>query len=442
MACIGLYIEADKTEVIHFPGYVLAGSGQRHAEILNKPPITVSDGKSTFVVKPKDCIRYLGFYFSSTLDWNAHIRFYFNRAFSTIRAFKMLGSSIRRLDTLQRRNAYQACILSVLTYGLPLWYAPDGKGVSRHIRLIAKVHSYATRWITGAFRTTPNGAKEMIAGLPPLITILNQCFHGYHARIVTLPPSHILVATMNNKWTNPAYSHVSPKTRPSHLPSDDPFKRLRTHLVREQFEFLADVQQLGCRCINTFPGRVLIDTSSPKKASKSFKAWVKNLKTETQALHNSQDLVVYTDGAYHHDDNRASYAVCTIWHSTWNDLTDWCPAASSFDSEVRAIEKAIEIIMSSHARRAHLFCDNKATANAIFNFEVKSSQMSILRINHLLIDWLAANSNNELHVRFAPGHNGIEGNERADALTKTGLKECPTQPPTILRSHFVNNYKR
>ena len=442
LACIGLYIEADKTEVIHFPGYVLEGSGRRHAEILNKPPITVNDGNSTFVVKPKDCIRYLGFYFSSTLDWNAHICFYFNRAFSTIHAFKMLGSSICGLDTLQRRNAYQACVLSVLTYGLPLWYAPDGKGVSRHTRLIAKVHSYATRWITGAFHTTPNGAKEMIAGLPPLITILNQCFHGYRARIVTLPPSHILVATMNNKWTNPAYSHVSPKNRPSHLPSNDPFKRLRTHLVHEQFEFFADVQQPGRRCVDLFPERVVVNTSSPKKASKSFKAWVENLKTETQSLHSSQDLVVYTDGAYHHNDNRASYAVCTIRHSTWNDLTDWCPAASSFDSEVRAMEKAIEIITSSRAQRAHLFCNNKAAANAIFNFEVKSSQMSILRINHLLSDWLATNSDNELHIRFAPGHSGIEGNERADALTKTGLKECPMQPPTILRSHFINSYKR
>ena len=442
LACIGLYIEADKTEVIHFPGYVLEGAGRRLAELPNKPSITVNDGNNTFVVKPKDCIRYLGFYFSSALDWNAHIRFYFNRAFSTIRAFKMLGSSIRGLDTLQRHNAYQACVLSVLTYGLPLWYAPDGKGVSRHIRLIAKVHSYATRWITGAFRTTPNGAKEMIAGLPPLVNILNQRFHGYRARIVTLPPSHILVATMNNKWTNPAYSHVSPKTRPSHLPSDDPFKRLRTHLVREQFEFFADIQQPGRRCIDLFPERVVINTSSPKKASKSFKAWVENLKTETQSLHSSHDLVVYTDGAYHHKDNRASYAVCATRHSIWTDFTDWCPAASTFDSEVRAIEKAIEVITSSNARRAHLFCDNKAAANAIFNFEVKSSQMSIIRINHLLNDWLTTNGDSELHIRFTPGHCGIEGNERADALTKTGLKECPPQPPTILRSHFINNYRR
>ena len=159
-------------------------------------------------------------------------------------------------------------------------------------------------------------------------------------------------------------------------------------------------------------------------------------------LHSSQDLVAYTDGAYHHADNRASFAVCIRRHSTWTDFTNWCPAASSFDSELRAIEKAVEIITSSDAHHAHLFCDNKAAANAIFNFEVKSNQMTVLRINHLLIDWLSANNSNELQVRFAPGHHGIEGNERADALTKTGLERCPTQPPAILRSHFVNSYKR
>ncbi|KAF8625017.1 hypothetical protein AX14_011680, partial [Amanita brunnescens Koide BX004] len=311
-------------------------------------------------------------------------------------------------------------VLSILTYGLPLWYAPDGRGASRHLRLIAKVHSYATRWITSAFRTTPNGAKEMIAGLPPLVTILNQRFHGYHARIATLPPSHILVATMNNKWSNPAYSHVSPKTRPVHLPSDDVFKRLHTHRIKEQFEFLADIQQPGRRCVDLFPDRVIVDTASPKKTSKLFKAWVEDLKKETQSLHNSQEFVAYTDGAYHHSDHCAAYAVCIYSNSQWSDTTDWCPAASSFDAEIRAIEKAIEIVTRSNTQCAYLFCDNKAAANAVFNFEVKSSQMSILRINYALLDWLSSYPNATLHVQFALGHHGIEGNERADATTKAG----------------------
>jgi hypothetical protein len=90
------------------------------------------------------------------------------------------------------------------------------------------------------------------------------------------------------------------------------------------------------------------------------------------------------------------YAIvmCHSIISTWNDYTDWCPAASSFDTEIRAIEKAIEIITSKPSPTcAHLFCNNKAAANAIFNFDVKSNQMVIVRINMLLRKWLSASTN-------------------------------------------------
>lgn len=145
--------------------------------------------------------------------------------------------------------------------------------------------------------------------------------------------------------------------------------------------------------------------------SKHFKAWVRDLKTDTQRLHESSDIVVYTDRAFHHADSCASYTVCALLHSTWSNYTDWCPATSSFDAEICAIKKAIKTITSSNVPHAHLFCDNKAAANAMFNSDVKSNQMTILWINYLLHDWLASNNNNELHVRFVPSHLGIEGNE-------------------------------
>ena len=89
-----------------------------------------------------------------------------------------------------------------------------------------------------------------------------------------------------------------------------------------------------------------------------------------------------------------------------------------------------------------LFIDNKAAANSLFNFDVKSSQLSVVRINFLLDAWLSENSQRSLTVRFTPSHEGIIGNERADQLTKAGLGLCPTNPPLILRSHFLSLHKR
>ena len=115
-------------------------------------------------------------------------------------------------------------------------------------------------------------AREVIAGLPPLVLLLNSLLHGFRARIVTLPASHILRTAMEQKWNNPVYAAVLRKTRPAHLPSDVPFRRLRTHLVKEQFEYASDAQRPGQRVQDLYQSQVTVDTSSPKKHAKTFKA--------------------------------------------------------------------------------------------------------------------------------------------------------------------------
>ncbi|KAF8629769.1 hypothetical protein AX14_011091 [Amanita brunnescens Koide BX004] len=114
IATLGLFIDVDKTELIHFPGF---DKNKKARQLASLP------------LQPSIAIRSPGFYFDSELNWNAHITFYLNRAFSTIRALRMLGSSIHGLGTLQKRHSYQACVIPVLTYGLPLWFAHDGVGV-------------------------------------------------------------------------------------------------------------------------------------------------------------------------------------------------------------------------------------------------------------------------------------------------------------------------
>ena len=175
LATLSLFIDVDKTELIHFPGFQLDKPGRRLAtpSTLSLRMRNLQKNGTVTTIKLKNLIRYLGFFFDSELNWNAHTTFYFNRAFSTIRALRMLGSSIRGLGTLQKRHTYQACALPVLTYGLPLWFAENGAGVKSWLSKINKVHSHACKWITGCFRTTPIGAREVIAGLPPLVTILN-----------------------------------------------------------------------------------------------------------------------------------------------------------------------------------------------------------------------------------------------------------------------------
>ena len=171
---LGLQVEASKTELIYFFAFELTAS--RRLAISQQPHLTFTWRMKEFDIHPAARWRYLGFYFTPNLDFSFYIQFYANKAFSTIRACNMLGSSVRGIGPRQRAHAYQACALSVLTYGLPLWYAMWGRGVIRLVQKLERVHNYALGWITGSFRTSPIGAREIIAGIPPLKVILNIFF--------------------------------------------------------------------------------------------------------------------------------------------------------------------------------------------------------------------------------------------------------------------------
>ena len=437
---IGLQIEPSKTELIHFFAFQLSSSARSLAR-THQPPLTFRWDNQDFTIKPAEVWCYLGFFFTPALDWSFHVQFYTNKAFSSVCACAMLGNSIRGIRPKQRSLAYQGCVLPILTYGSALWYAPQGVGVSKHVRRMEHVHSYALNWITGTFRSTPLGARGIIAGIPPLRIILDLRFHGLKARIATLGDYHIINSSRSQRWTNPALRNAKPRSRPQHLPDDNPLTRLMTDEVREQFAPFHEVSRPGTRIIDVFSDRITVDAYSPKKGSSSFKAWLRDLITSISSLHTSNRHVIYTDGAYWNKSARGAHSFTAFHGGTWQDHSDWCPAGSSFDSEIVAIEVAIQWACVNRLPDPIIFVDNKAALTSFLDTRVHGSQMSCIRINEILRDYLATSSST-LTFRYCPSHSGIEGNERADRLTRLGAAIAPVSLPRILLSNFINDYTK
>ena len=182
----------------------------------------------------------------------------------------MLGNSLRGIGPRQRSLAYQSCIVPILQYGSALWYTPGGTGVIKHVKQMERVHSFAMSWITGTFRTTPLGARSLIAGIPPLRVLLDLRFRGLQARLTTLDDSHIARAAWSLRWLNPKIRDVRPRTRPRHLPSDNPIERLATDLIREQFDPYHPLTRPGDRVVDKFADFISIDVYSPKRVLPSF----------------------------------------------------------------------------------------------------------------------------------------------------------------------------
>ena len=91
---LGLSIEPSKTELIHFFAFEL-GAASRSLARVHQPNLDFNWNGSSFSIKPSAVWRYLGFFFTPSLDWSYHVQFYANKGFSSVRACNMLGNSIR-----------------------------------------------------------------------------------------------------------------------------------------------------------------------------------------------------------------------------------------------------------------------------------------------------------------------------------------------------------
>ena len=92
---------------------------------------------------------------------------YSTKALTTVKAMVSLGNSVRGLSPKNKRLLYRACVLPVATYGAKLWYY-EGSRFKGPMKALKSMQARACRWITGAFRTSPSGAVETLAGIPPI----------------------------------------------------------------------------------------------------------------------------------------------------------------------------------------------------------------------------------------------------------------------------------
>jgi len=440
LSYFGLTAEHSKLELKHFFAFDLSSRTRKFKE-EEQPPLTFEWGEKAWTVPPSDLWRYLGFYFDSRLSFTSHVKIYTNKAFSTMRACQMLGNSHSGLGPEERAVVYKACALPILAYGLALWYAPFGDGAKKCLTRMERVQSFATRWVTGAFRTTPRGAPEVLSGIPPLALWFNICLAKYSARIMSLPENHLLRQIFHYDPVPARYRHIHPRRRRRNLPDDNPIVRLKTDQIQEYFEPYHDEAKPGARVLDEYLTRIsFLNMDAPKKNSESFKPWLTSYKRWLSDEINSQ-VVFFTDGAFWRRQRRGA-AACVCWSKgQWiGEKREWCAAASSFDAELAACEIALTwLIQRTDINCATIVVDNKAAINALFDTDTHSSQITSLNICIAARDWLSRSPDHTLRISWCPSHVGITGNERADRLANR--EKDDTIAPGILREHFIQMAK-
>ncbi|KAF8657823.1 hypothetical protein AX14_007826 [Amanita brunnescens Koide BX004] len=199
---------------------------------------------------------------------------------------------------------------------------------------------------------------------------------GTTACLLSLGKNHTLYQTWTLRWLPTAISRIAPRRRAHHLPTDNPLTRLSATAVREQFFPHHHIARPGERVADIYAHQLFFDLSTPKRSSKYFNGWVRDFQKKIESLKTSGRTLIFSDGAYWTKTSRASYTFTAYHEAKWHDTSWWCPAGSSYDSEITALEEAIQWATIKHIKNPIFFIDNKSVITSFLDLNTHSSQLS------------------------------------------------------------------
>lgn len=321
-------------------------------------------------------VKYLGLYLDQKLTWNKHIDYKINQAKKCIMTCRRMLGKNWGLQPKIMFWMYTAIVRPIITYASVIWWCKVEQKTVRD--RLGSLQRLACLCITGAMSSTPTRALEIILDLTPL-----DIFICSTARMTAY--RMMLQKQWYNNPISKGHNSITRKIQDSTIlmPSD---VMERTYVFDRPFKVI-------------FPTR---------------DEWKDNTFNQ-----NMNDLIWFTDGSK--KDNLSGLGVHGISPKV-NFYRGLGRYATVFQAEVLAITECLLMNMRKgyQNKRIRIFSDSQAALMALNSFQFNSRV--VLECRNLLND-LA--TRNEVTLIWVPGHEGIDGNERADELAKQGSSFNP-----------------
>ncbi|KDR65447.1 hypothetical protein GALMADRAFT_148700 [Galerina marginata CBS 339.88] len=346
-------------------------------------------------LKPKPFWRYLGFFFDRKLTFREHVRFYSTKAFSSVQAMRMLGSSTKGLEPHSKRLLYRSCVVPIATYGYRLWYF-DGAHCKGSMRLLSQMQRKAALWITGAFSTSPGPGVEALAGLLPIHLLLERMATHSILRAGTFSETHPVRSFLTGHMLGKATPHplsVQLMTRQQRLGTKGPIMDIVKRLpeLTERLEPMASIAQPGHRLRDKFWSRVHFDESLAPLEKEDRSLYLDFISgmfmSDTWGLCIGVDASVFTNPA----SKKATQAVAAgVLYSQGVEVNRfrWLVGrATAPDAEMSAICRAIGLATKRICEHIAIFTDSIAMAKRALDPSLHSSQSHSLLACKALEAW-------------------------------------------------------
>lgn len=268
-------------------------------------------------------------------------------------------------------------------------------------RKLSTVQRMATTAITGALRTSASDVMEAHANLLPIELTLDRVCHRATLRLAALPESHPLFKPVRQSARRFLKRHRSPL---HHL--------FHAYSVRPQ----------DCETI-------MPPTRPPNEAS-GLQLQVADTREESREddERDKADVQVYSDGSGIEGMAGAAAVLFRDGQEIRSLRYQLGPLTrhTTYEAEVVGVLLAAELIRKERAvHTATIRLDSQAVVQALGGRSAKPAQSLLNLVHEACHEWLAdgRRRGRQLTIGWVSGHDGVEGNERADSEAKIAASE-------------------
>jgi hypothetical protein len=132
------------------------------------------------------------------------------RGCSTIHRINILGNSVHGIDILNWHKVYNALVIPVITYRVPVWYTRQHQ--KWHVNHLQIAQNEGICKILGVFKTTPVEPLHNLMGIPPISYLLPKLIHAYTLRLQAMPPNALVYIVLKTDWCHIWPDYFTPPT--------------------------------------------------------------------------------------------------------------------------------------------------------------------------------------------------------------------------------------
>lgn len=381
---------------------------------IERPSLTIGDT----VIQPSKSYKYLGVILDQELRFQQHALYAVGKGTTWANQFKRVARMSRGVEGKLCRQLYLGVGIPSMLYAAEVWCEPSvaekgGRmtlGARGMVNKLEKVQRMALLQVTGALRTTPTDLLEIHAEIPPINMKIREMCQRAALRLATLPKTHPLYFPVRQAYTFFVRRHKSPMHFVMRCLERHPREIEEVHPIRRH-------PTQG----TTIKTRIDHSKEEAKEKLREIEA----------------DVKVYTDGSGEDGKIGAAAVLYRGFRAPKVMRLHLGPDTEHtvYEGECVGQIMAVELIRreTEQVKTALILSDNQASIRALNTTTAGPGHDIVDRVVREIEQLDEVHKGIAVGVMWTPGHEGIEGNERADAEAKRASQGQSSQrlPPYL-----------